>query len=309
VQNLEKKFFVIQQEGSGRGLFSLLSSVICYLDFAEKNSLIPVVDFENYRNIYNEKNVINGTKNSFEYYFEPVTSYSLGDVYSSGNFVVSDQGYPKGYDYTIANIPELFPVFSKYISLRKDVSTIIDEFTNEKFSSPVLGVHYRGKEMRTARGHWYPPTSKQILYAIDKSLSNFGYKKVFVSSEDQSLIEIVDKAFPGLVFYNENYYRSSGNAYKEYPRKNHFYRLGLEVLTDMFALSKCDSLISCSSNVAWFAKFINNGHYKSHIFINNGPNNSIYPFFKISWYIKSILPEYLYGFKTGISTIQETVIN
>jgi hypothetical protein len=309
VNNLEQKFFVIQQEGTGRGLFSLLSAVICYLDFADKNSLIPVVDFENYRNIYNEKNYINSTLNSFEYYFHPVSPYSLDDVYTSNNFLVSDRGYPKGYNYTIANISGLFSVFSKYIRLKEDISVQVDEFIDEKFSSPILGVHYRGKEMRTAAGHRYPPSSKQILYSIDKSMSNFGYKKIFISSEDESLIEVVDKTFPGIVFYNKNYYRSSGNAYKEYPRANHLYRLGLEVLIDMFALSKCDSLISCASNVAWFARFVNNGKYKSHIFINNGPNFKFYPLYKISWYVKKILPEYLGGFKTNACSLQETIKN
>jgi len=307
--NFQNKFFIIQQEGSGRGLFSLLSSVLCYLDFAEKNSLMPVVDFENYKCIYNEENEINGTKNSFEYYFEPVSPYSLKHVYNSQNFLVSGSGYPEGYDYTIANIPGLFSVFSKYIRIRNEVSTKINNLTVGKFSSPVLGVHYRGKEMRTARGHWYPPSSKQMLYAIEKTLETFNYKSIFVSSEDESLIQIIYKAFPGLVFYNQNYYRSSGNAYKEYPRENHFYKLGLEVLTDMVYLSKCDSLISCSSNVAWFARFVNNNRYKSHIFINNGPNLKLHPLYKISWYVRSILPEYAFGFKTDGSTLQETIVN
>lgn len=309
MKNSSKKFLIIQQEGSGRGLFSLLSSVVCYLDFAERNSLIPVVDFENYKTIYNEKSSIKNTRNSFEYYFNPVSSYSLDDVYGSGNFLISGRGFPKGYDYTIANIPGLISVFDKYIRLRKEISDEIDSFVSEKFSAPVLGVHYRGREMRTAPAHWYPPSSKQMIYAIEDSMKRFDYKKIFVSSEDEALIRIIDNAFPGIVFYNENYYRSSGNAYKEYPRDNHFYRLGLEVLMDMFSLSKCDSLISCSSNVAWFARFINNGQYKSHIFINNGPNFKLYPFFKISWYVKAALPECLFGFKTDRSTIQEMIIN
>jgi len=280
---------------------------VCHLDIAEKKSRIPVVDFENFKSTYNETNPVWNTMNSFEYYFKPVSPYTLEYAYQARDYIISDNNHPSGYDFTLANIPGLHSIYCKYISLRSEVSDIVSNFMSDYFNSPVLGVHFRGKEMRTGSGHWYPPTTKQMLVAIERSIARFNYKRIFVSSEDKSLIDKIDRSFPGMVFYNTNYYRSSGNAYKEYPRPRHFYLLGLEVLVDMIALSKCDSLVSCSSNVAWFARFINNGEYKSHIFINNGPNFRRSPLRNISWYVRSILPEAFYGFRTNEQIIQETV--
>lgn len=304
----KKKFFIIQQKSQGRGLFSLISAVICYLDFAEKNGYIPIVDFLNFPNIYNEKYEINGMKNSFEYYFEQVSPYTLDEVYSSGDYIISNNSYPSGYSYTIANMPELFEVYCRYIKIKTNIRENINLFCGKNFSTNVLGVHFRGKEMRTARGHWYPPSLKQMIKAIENELSHKKYDKIFVSSEDFNLIKVINKSFPNLVFWNEDYYRQNkGNAYKHYPRDNHFYKLGVEVLTDMIALSKCTSLISCSSNVPWFARFINNGKYESHLFINNGQNFDLFPFYKVSWYLKALMPEFFLGFKKDFSVFQEQI--
>ena len=151
--------------------------------------------------------------------------------------------------------------------------------------------------MRTAAGHWYPPTVKQMITAIEFMLREDHFQKIFVSSEDFSLIRSIERAFPEIdVFYNEDYFRATrGNAYKIHPRQNHFYRLGLEVLTDMFALASCSSLVSCSSNVPWFSRFINNGRYNKHLFINNGPNFSRWPIYLVSWRLKSMLPSVFFG--------------
>ena len=302
------QYFVIRQESSNRGLFSLVSGVICNLDIADKLGSIPVVDFASYKTVYNEPGPINGTFNSWEYYFEPVSGASLSEVYGSGDFLLSDNDYPKGYDYTIANTPELFAIYEKYIRIKPHVEDHIGFLlkTFDQYKGNTLGVHFRGREMRTATGHWYQPTVNQMIAAISLMCNEERFTRIFVSSEDLSLIKSVERAFPEKdIFYNEDYFRvAQGNAYKICPRVNHFYRLGLEVLTDMFALSRCYSLVSCSSNVPWFSRFINNGRYSKHLFINNGPNHNRWPICLVSWRLKSMMPPAFFGFKTDSSVLQ-----
>ena len=48
---------------------------------------IPVVDMENFTNPYNEKDQINNTLNSWEYYFNQTSDYSLKDIYKSKNVI------------------------------------------------------------------------------------------------------------------------------------------------------------------------------------------------------------------------------
>jgi len=301
-KNPDKIFFVIRQEGMGRGLCSLLSGIICYLDFADRCGFIPVVDLDNFKTEYNEQEYIGGTKNAFEYYFLPVTNVKLDEVYSSKCVVLSSNDYPKGYDFTIKNIYGLFKTFEKYIKIRPEIERLAKIPTSPS-GDKVLGVHFRGQEMRTTAGHWFPPSNKQMFKAIDIMLQRGSFNSIFVCTEDKQLLNILDRKYPGMVVSNNHYRTQSVNAYKINPRKNHKYLLGREILIDMLCLAKCDALISCSSNVAWMSRFINNNHYSATIFINNGPNSSFWPLAKVLWAIKNILPEKLGGFKLNDKTI------
>jgi hypothetical protein len=303
-RNPEKIFFVIQQEGLGRGLFSLISAVICYVDFADRHGFIPVVDFENFPTEYYEKDEIFGSKNAFEYYFYPISNINLEEVYQSQNVIISNKNYPVGYNYTIAKIPNLIKTYDKYFKVKKEIQdlVIIDQFLQQ---GKVLGIQFRGQEMRTARGHWMPPTPEQMFKAIDIMLKDHSFKFIFVSSEDENLLKIIIDKYSSMVIYNDIFRTSNVNAYKIYPRNYHKYLLGREILVDMLCLSKCDALISCSSNVAWMARFINNNKYISTIFINNGPNSNNRFLSKILWKIKSILPPSLGGFKMNNKVFEQ----
>jgi len=301
-KNPDKIFFVIRQEGLGRGLFSILSGVICYLNFAERCGFVPVVDFENFKTEYNQEEEIGATKNAFEYYFFPLVNIKLNEVYSSKCVVFSGNGYPKGYDYTIANIPGLYKTFQKYIKIRPEIEQLVKVSKNSQ-EKKVLGVHFRGQEMRTAPGHWFPPSNKQMFKAIDTMLQRGTFDCIFVCSEDERLLNILYERYPGMVISNDHYRTQGVNAYKENPRNNHKYLLGREVLVDMLCLSQCDALISCSSNVAWMSRFVNNNRYSSTIFINNGPNSNFWLLAKVLWSIKNILPANMGGFKIDEKTI------
>ena len=61
VKNRDKIFYVIKRNKGG-GLFSNFLFVLNHLILAEKLGAIPVVDMENFTNLYSEKNKIKGTK-------------------------------------------------------------------------------------------------------------------------------------------------------------------------------------------------------------------------------------------------------
>ena len=302
--NPDEIFYVIRQESTGRGFFSILSSVLCHLDIADKHNFVPVIDFENFKNVYNESHAINGTFNSWEYYFEPLNHFTLKDVYRSKNVIFSDNGYPSGYDFSITTEKHLLKIFHKYIKYKPILTTAIEAYSRF-LDEPVLGVHFRGQEMRTAPGHWFPPSKKQMAAVIDKVLEKYHYPKIFVVSEDAGLLEFLKKRYPNKIISCDHYRTVHKNAYKEYPRQNHFYLLGLEVMVDMMLLSKCNSIIGCTSNVVTFARFLNNGMFESEIQINNGPNSRYRPIAKVLWYLKNLLPARWGGFSVDDSSIIE----
>ncbi len=294
-RNPSLNFLLIQQSSvRGRGMFSLLSAVLCYIDIAEKCSLIPVVDFENFPTVYNDQDVLT-TKNSWEYYFNQLSNVSLIEVYESQNVYVTCNRYPSNYDYSLTNIPSAYSAYDKYITI-KDGVVGPDPLLGDH--SKVLGVHYRGQEMRVARGHWLPPTFDQMRSAIDLMLDRDGYEKIFLVTEDLNLLEEIARIYGNMVLYTDSYRTRGWNAYKIKCRPQHFHNLGREVINDAIWLSRCGGLVHCTSNVAEFARFLNRGQYRSEIFINNGPNSRIYPLYKYLWSIKNALPASLGGFST-----------
>lgn len=294
--NADRTFYVIKQEGRGRGLFSLVASVLCHLDIAEEHGWIPIIDFENFKNIYNENNPINGTNNSWEYYFEPVSKYKLSEVYSSHNVVLSNDSYPVGYDYSITGERRLYSALFKYFKVRPDIVLDVDKFYDENLlGRRVLGVHFRGQEMKTARDHPFPPTKQQMAYRIEKLIKAYKFNEIFVVSEDAEYVAFLKNKFPNLI--SSSHYRTDGeNAYNQYPRENHIYKLGREILVDAILLSRCQGLIGCGSNVSTFSRFISNGSYEIDECISNGTNSSNIIISKFLWSIKAILPSSLGGF-------------
>ena len=101
-KNPGKIFYVIRRS-PGAGLFSNLIYVLNHLDIANKHNFIPVIDMENYPTIYNERKSINGTKNSWLYYFEPVSKYSIEDVYKSKNVILSKNRFYDVFSHKIYN--------------------------------------------------------------------------------------------------------------------------------------------------------------------------------------------------------------
>ena len=98
--NPEKIFYVIKRS-SHAGIFSYLSFVLNHLVVAKRNNFIPVVDMCNYVSPYNEKNKINNTENSWEYFFNQVSSNNIDEVYKSKNVILSRDDYHAEMSYQI----------------------------------------------------------------------------------------------------------------------------------------------------------------------------------------------------------------
>jgi hypothetical protein len=299
-----KNYYIIRQESRGRGLFSLLSAVICNIDFAIKNKLIPIVDFQNYTTEYNEKDPIGNTTNAYEYYFQPLMGISLEDAYK-GQIILSDNTYPKGYNYSIGKMPWLFSAYSEHIKLNAQTQDYLSQQLH-LINGNTVGVHYRGQEAKTAAGHWYPPSKKQITTAINNILKPGQYKNIFVVTEDTNHLHFLQAEYGSLVKAC-NHFRTKGeNGYHLYPRDNHKYLLGLEVLADAMLLSQCQALVGCTSNVAEFARFANNHQYSDAILINNGSNSKYPRVAAHTWRIKNLLPANFGGFKINPETLIHT---
>lgn len=281
----------------GAGFFSIVASTLAHIHIATSQGLIPVVDFDSHDSVYRENSPVHGTSNMWEYYFEQPGGMSLGDI--PANFVSIDGTWPKGYPYDLSGAPLYREIWNDYIRLTPATRKFIDSSSETlQISHQTLGVHYRGQEMRTAKGHRYPPTLRQIRDAITWSLENADFEDIFLVTEAQQYVHYFVKFFGARVIPSPSFRLSHRNSYtlSRSPRKNHKYLLGLEALRDAVVLSRCGGLVCGRSNLSEAAIMLAENNLTPMMRISQG-RNSFRPYVApVKWYLKALLPENVGGF-------------
>ncbi len=296
-----EKYYIIWR--SGGGFLSILSTVLCQLQIAERFGFSPIIDFENFKTTYSEKAEINGTSNMWNYYFEPINNLPLSDIYKYGNLIFSDGNHPTDAVMSVSQDQSLREIYNKYVipngttlhalsSAKQQV--IVDDFT--------LGIHFRGQEMRRATGHPFPPTLSQVFAQVDQMFENQLFKRIFLVTEGSEYEEAFKKKYGCLIQTLPHFRRYRKNAYSISPRMNHRFLLGQEILVDTLLLAECNSLISGSSNVSEIAVLLNANKYDINCQIRNGTNSRSILLAPFLWQIKSVIPTRFGGFDKNHSS-------
>ena len=134
-------------------------------------------------------------------------------------------------------------------------------------------------------------TIKQAISLTKEQLNSGSFDRVFLVTEGSNYLKEFKRAFPGKVIHTSSFRSLIWNSYKIRVRKFHYYKLGLEILTDTILLSNCGGLISGSSNVSEMAILLNNGKYSPNIQIRNGRNSKNRLFAKFYWYLMYLVPK------------------
>ena len=79
---------------------------------------------ENFTTIYNEKEKIDNTFNAWEYYFEKINKYSLREVYTSKNVIITSNNFPKSFSHNIAT-KKFHKIFDKYLKIKRKLILVI----------------------------------------------------------------------------------------------------------------------------------------------------------------------------------------
>ena len=295
-KNPNKIFYVIRRS-PGAGLFSNVTYVINHLKIADKHNFIPVIDMENYPTIYNEKRSINGIKNSWLYYFEPVSKYSLQEVYESKNVILSsNRFYHDFFTHKIYENKNLLKFFNR-ITVKKSIQIKVQKFLKKisfkKYKT--LGIHYRGTSYKDSANHPFPPTFSQLVKKIDNLLKLNKFDKIFFATEDKEMFDLIIKKYKNKIIYYNSFRSIKDDAFKKYSRHNHRFKLGEEILIESLILSKCNTFLFVETNVSSFVKSLKKRN-QVLIPLKNGFNSSNEYIAKWLWYIKKILPPMLGGF-------------
>lgn len=294
--NKNKKliFYVIKRD-VGSGFFSNLFFVLNHIRIAEKFNFIPVIDMKNFKTIYNDKSKKYKSKNFWNIYFKKITKYNLKDVYMSNNVIFSSNFLPFDtvFEWRKNNLRK---VYKKYIKINPKFLSKKNNFIEKNFKQKILGIHFRGTSYKIARSHSFQPTLKIMIDLINSLIKKYNYKQIFVITEEQAYLDSLKKEYKDKLIFYESYRSYKDDAFKIYPRKDHRYKLGEEILVETLILSECDGLISNMTNVEKAARFISQKKQMIHK-IYLGTNSSNKYIARWLWYLKSILPKYLGGLK------------
>ena len=294
-RNYQKKFYIIKKNYAPNGLWSNVHFVLDHIQFAVRKKLIPVVDMKNYQTIYNEKRIINGTLNAWNYYFELKPNYNLNQVYASSNvFFSKDKRLKKTLvfkDQSLKNI------FFKRIRIKNNILLKVKKLKEKIFSKneKVMGVHVRGTLQKIIRNHTFPPTPKDMLKIASKIFINENCTKIFLVSEDLTYIELFKKKFKNKLILlsrprsKPSIFGSHNKHFSIYNRKLHRYKFGEETLIDTLLLSYTNVFLFTNSNVRSAAMSLaKKKQVRYEIKLDNNSNNIFIA--RWLWYLKFFFP-------------------
>jgi len=304
INHKKEKVYVIRRKPSPTGFFSNFTFVFNNLIKAKKKGYNVLVDMENYPTIYNEKNKIFNTYNSWEYYFKQTSKKSINLKYNYKKLFFSKLIFTKDMEKNLDKLKKnkyALKILNNYIKIQDIHKKELKKKLRKKFNNKkILGVQISGTTQKIVINHQLPIMPEQLIKEIEKIFIREKCHKIFLVTEDLQYFNILKKYFKNKIIYL-NSFRSSaspfGNhikAFTGYPRQNHRYNLGREILIEALMLSNCDVILYSDSNVSRAAILFSKINQKKYE-INTSLNSKYVFIARWRWYIHRLL--FRIGFK------------
>lgn len=297
--NKGKTFYIIRRKFNSSGIFSNIIFVLDHLKYAYKKNYIPVIDMENFPTVYNEKNLINKSKNSWDYYFKPISKYSLSNIYKSASVYFSNNSRITTREFN--EDKKLHKIFFKKILFKKEIIKRYRFLKKKIFkkNNKIMGVHVRGTLQRIVTNHPLPPNPRDLVIKAFEIFENNKCKKLLLVTEDKLYLKYFKKVFKKKLVYlntprsDARMLGSHNKHFENYNRIHHRYKLGKETIIDCLLLSNSDILMHTVSNVSSFAVAISKKKQKKYEFKTD--INSNFRFIaRWKWYLKYYFP-FIFG--------------
>lgn len=269
-ENEDKTFYVIRRMDSyiGCGLFSHVITTVGRIKYALDHNMIPVVDMMNYPNLYISKKELHKI-NPWEYYFEQPEGYTMEDVQHSKNVVLGDGSIIEERPDAMQTKEEFNAwkeYMDTYVKLKPEIKKEMDHTWECMFEEKdkVLGVLCRGTDYTSnkPKNHPIQPSIDMVVDKIDSFIRDKNYNKIFLATEDKRIYESLKNIYGKRLLTNEkefvDYIDGKGIGVFHINRANDNYMKGLEYLTSIYFLSKCNGLIMGQCGGATGAMLFNN---------------------------------------------------
>lgn len=262
-ENADKIFMVIVCNSERSGLFSHYKYIITNIMYAITHGYIPVIDMQSFPNAYLEADEV-GRKNAWEDYFQQPCGYGLEDISRSKNIIKVEDFLILGYsDCSISRINKLdaaartlyHSYHEKYIHISDNVESFILQKYNNIFSdikkgSKICGVLFRGTDYSSLKlsGHTIQPSIAQEIDKVRELKKTWEFDYIYLATESQEAIDEFKENFSEKLLYleRERFTVTDGKWLSQIPfeRAHDKYIKGIEYLTEMKMLARCNFLIA-----------------------------------------------------------------
>lgn len=288
-KNPNQIFYVIRNKDYKTGLMSYYNSVLGHILYAKEHGYSPVIDMCHYRNTYLDKKDM-GHENSWEYYFCQPGNVKLEEVYQSKNVILSTGSAsalasPRMLYEEYYKIPqkaeELFTIIGKEIPLKKETLEMIEQQYQEIFpeNGRVLGIVCRGTDLLNFKRHSRQPSVKELIAIAEEKMKAWDCPYLFLASDTDAAVEEFRACLGERVLTNEcqrydHWKERSGDSDSlgdvRFLRERDAYLRGMEYLTTLVLLSRCNCLTGTLIGSTVGAIGFNRGKYEEIEIIDLG---------------------------------------
>ncbi len=169
-------------------------------------------------------------------------------------------------------------VYHRLVRLNENTARYVETEYKNLFVSDsgqekrVLGVICRGTDYVKLKpqGHPAQPSVELVIERAKVLLKQCRLDYIYLATEELAIYEQFEKAFPGLIIVNQRRYyddifKSHNMSYiyeVNFDRENDIYLKGLEYLSSLQLLSRCNALLGGNCGGACAALYMNNMKYE-----------------------------------------------
>ena len=270
-ENADKMIYYIcygEKEAYECGFWGLMNMSLIKLSFLDNYPFIPCIHWGK-GVYYHESGMDYITENVFEYYFEPVAGFTWEEVKKSRNIVNMAMNcncsieLQKGpYSWNDEDIKKLGILYKKYVRLNEKTRIDLEKAIRKTLNGgKTLGVHIRGTDFRLGCKSHPIAVDKEDYMAKTREIFQKGeYDQIFLATDDKKAYEAFKKSFGNHMVCYDDVIRSDNDLSViciQGSRPLHRYKLGFEVLRDVYTLACCNSLVAGLSSVSYAARYIN----------------------------------------------------
>lgn len=288
-KNPDKTIVIIGREVMGLGLFGYINNFLEYIREIIGLGYVPVIDMQNYHSAYQEDEEFKKV-NAWELFFEQPMDISVEEAYQSKHvihipdtWVIANGPYKVGDVYYNLEVRREYCSFmAKYIRPNETMAKKISEEYEKLFcwirekKKKILGVLYRGTDFLELKPqfHFIQPDIETFIAEVKRKLKEWNMDYVYLSTDDENAVTAMKEAMGDkLLYYERKRFSNTGKtklAFISFDRERDRYIKGVDYLTEISLLAKCDSIVAGKAGGTVGALLLNQMNYSREFFFELG---------------------------------------